>query len=236
MAGQKLRGLVGQGMSGRRIIDNSIDIVGAIDATSGSAVFTAARKCIAHVYLFGGGASGAVGGSNGGGGAGAACYRMIRLNRGGQISYTVGAGGSGVSVTGDGVNGEDTTAIFADSTVLRAGGGQKGTAAGGAGGVASGGTINRPGGAGGNQGLVGVSGGIGGGLGGGTIIQGGGGGAAGFSDIAQVLIGGSGSTGSLSGSLAGNSPGGGSGATAAGTSSGAGGSGRVYIFAVRAGS
>lgn len=235
MAGQKLRGLVGQGMSGRRSVDNPIDVVGIIDATSGSSTFVAPKKCIAHVFVFGGGASGAVGGSNGGGGGGAACYQRIRLVRGGEISYSVGVGGIGVSSTSDGVNGGDSIVTLPNSTVLFAGGGKKGTNLGGAGGIASGGAINRAGGAGGNQGLPGANGDIGGGVGGGTVIQGGGGGAAGFSDIALTLVGGAGSSGSITLSLAGSSPGGGSGAGATGNSSGSGGGGRVYILAVRAG-
>lgn len=230
---QKLRGLVGQEMGGRR---GRLDLILSVtEASSGTGLVTAPRECLAYIYLIGGGgagASGNAGGTPAGGAGGAALYKRARLAAGQAISYSVGAGGAAV-IDGVGNPGGDTTAILPDSRHLRAGGGPGGGySANPLGGKAIGGDINRDGGGGGLA--AGVGGGSAGLAGSGSST--GGGGSAGFGEIASRMLGGNGSNssyGSGSSSAAG-APGSGSGGANGGpSSSGAGGAGRVLIVLVR---
>ena len=241
MAGQKLRGLVGQGMDGRRRAGGlPSEVIAPVVLTGGSGSVVAPKKCIALIHAWGAGGSGAnIDFGAGGGGGGAAVFKRVRLVAGQSLAYVIGVGGSGVS-TGDGIAGSDTTLALPSGLVLRAGGGKGGTGIGeGAGGMPTNGDINRLGGAGG--GIVGTAGQtpLGGGAGGGgaSSFFGGGAGAAGFSDIDPSFIGGGGSaaSGAGSGTTAGASPGGGSGATyTAGIGvTGSGGSGKIVIVLLR---
>jgi hypothetical protein len=232
--GQKLRGLVGQGMDGRKFYRDALfDLVGIVDVTSGSGSIIAPRSCVALIYAFGPGASGS--GQNGGGGGGSALFKRLRLIQGQTINYTVGT--PGAQNAGSGFDATDTTIAPPFGVVLTAGGGKTNIgAAGGLAGAASGGDINRSGGAGGAAtlaGLPGTGGGVGG-AGGGVSAGGGGGGGAGFSDIGPGLSGGAGSAGNLGATAAGGAYGGGSGGSQSGGTSGAGGPGRVAIWLLRA--
>lgn len=239
--GQRLRGFVGQGMNGRRA---RVPSAGAMPvfATSGTGEITIRSHCVALIYMWGAGASGCddVGLNNtgAGGGGGAALFARVFLNLGQKLSYSVGAGGAGVTGSATtGSDGGDSTVTLPDGRVLTAGGGKAGTrgSTGGLGGVATGGDINRRGGKGGDgvPGTVnGVAGeGTGAGAGGaGSGSAGGGGGAGGLADVLVDLTGGAGSA-AVVGGAQGNAPGGGSGA--GGTTSKAGAAGRIIILFVR---
>lgn len=237
-AGQPLRGLVGQSMAAKKShIGASIQLINATTVTSGSGSLTATRPCQALIYGIGaGGSGGASGGQGSGGGGAGAFFKRFRLAIGQSISYSVGAGGAAASGT-DGFDGGDTTVTLPNGLVMRGGGGKGGLQGpahlGGVGADASGGDINRSGGAGGSSTPVsdGISAGIGGGAGGlSGAGGGGGGGGAGFSDIfASGPTGGAGSAGTTN-SATGGDYGGGSGGSNA---SGAGGRGVVMILMLR---
>ena len=238
---QKLRGLVAQGVSGRKSYhDAKARIVGMVDtAAPGSGSFTTAVACQALIYLFGPGGSAETGSiPSSGAGAGAALFKRARLGPGQTLSWTCGAPGAATSVNGIGNDATDTTLTGAGLN-LRAGGGKGGgrvtPGTGGLGGVAFGGDINRAGGQGGSG--NGTSGqnapDPGGGIGGtGSGSADGGGGAGGFGDDASGLAGGSGSNGAGS-STSPSAPGGGTGGTTSAGGSLAGANGRVYILFLR---
>ncbi len=237
-SGQKLRGLVGQPMSGRKTYRDTVpNVLSLTDVTAGSALVTASTPCWALIYLQGAGASGSADvGACGGGGGGAALSKKVRLAARQSLAYAVGAPGLGVAATSDGNDGSDSTVILPNGQVLRAGGGKRGiTGVGGVGGVATGGDINRPGGPGGNAGGAdpGLSGGTGGGSGGLGNSGGGGGGGAGFSDLGAGFLGGAGSAGVNGGTSAAGGAAGGSGGGGGNGNSGAGGAGRVIVWLVR---
>jgi hypothetical protein len=236
--GQKLRGLVGQGMNGRRNRAMQLAAVPVV-ATSGSGVVTARRACVALIFAWAPGGSGGSDGSGAGGGA--ALFKRVYLPRGAALSYSIGAPGAGVSSSSNGNDGGDTTVTLPSGQVLTAGGGKAGTvadpAAGGLGGVATGGDINRRGGDGGRyqSGSLGLSGSPGQGAGAGAggaanSNRGGGGGGAGLADLLSDLIGGGGSDASGVSSAAGSAPGGGSGGGQ--SASGNGGAGKVIIVLI----
>lgn len=149
MANQKLRGLVGQGMDGRRrLTGGRVELLRIIDANFGGAI-AAPTSCVALIFAWGGGGSGAAngGGGAGRGGPGAALYRRVRLGRGQIISYAVGGGGASVEDAGTpvaGNAGSATIVTLPGGLTLTAGGGQGGTSGSGDGngGVAIGGEIN----------------------------------------------------------------------------------------------
>lgn len=204
-AGQPLRGLVGQSMSGRKPKAFPA-LVRQIDESLGASSFTATKAAVALIYAWGAGGSGARDGSNvaSGGGGGGAGYKRIRITPGQVISWSIGVGGAapGSDLT-DGSPGTATTVTLPTGVVLTAGGGQGGARGssprtGGLGGVVSGPwDIARTGGKGGD-GVTGastagespVNGGTGGPASG---NYGGGAGAAGFTDVG--LYAGNGATG-----------------------------------------
>ncbi len=228
---QKLRGLVGQGVAGRKSYrDAFLDVVGGVTATSGTGSISAPRVCQAQIWAWGPGGSGASTGPGGGGGA--ALFKRLTLSQGQKISWAIGSPG-GAAANPDGQDGTDTTVTLPSGVVMIAGAGKGALDVpfqpGGDGGVAIGGDVNRSGGKGGTDSTANAqSGGLGGGAAGSGTAAGGG--AAGFSDqvVGGIVDGGSG--GNNDG--AGSAPGGGS-----GTSSGApktGGTGKVVILLVRA--
>lgn len=239
-AGQKLRGLVGQGLSGRKSYrEVRAAVVGFADSSSGSNAIVTQVQCQALLYAFGPGAAGEQGvATGGGGGGGAACFRRIRLGANQTISWSLGI--AGVAPGGAGLPGGDATdtTITIPGYTIRAGGGKGGggvsAGVGGAGGGASGGDINRNGGAGGSGGSAGLSGSLGGGIGGSTDgSHGGGGGGAGFGDDYFAFAGGAGTAGGNGVAATGGVTGGGSGATGSGAINGSGALGRVYITLLR---
>jgi hypothetical protein len=215
-----------------------LEVVGVVDASSGTGSITAAKTCTALIYLGGAGGSGADDTTNAaGGGGGAAVFKRMRLAKGQTLSYSVGAAGAAVNAS-SGHDGGDTTVTLPNGLTLTAGGGKAGPTGvvnGGAGGIATGGDINRNGGAGGSgSGGSGASGGIGGGAGGAGgsgSNRGGGGGGAGFSDVASFFNGAGGGQGGGGGGVGGGSYGGGGGSI--NLTSGAGAAGRVVIWLVR---
>lgn len=217
-AGHALRGLVGQGMDGKkRQTGGQIELVGFADASAASGMIVAPKSCVALIYAWGPGGSGCAGtGSPGGGGGGGAVYKRVRLSARQSITYACGV--RGVPVTDDGNvqpgnDTTDTTVTLPSGAVVTAGGGKKGNGgAPGVGGVASGGDLNRSG----------------------ANGFGSGGTAAGFADLVPGLAGGAG--GALGGNgSAGSAAGGGGGAGSGGMGSisGAGANGRVLIMLVR---
>jgi hypothetical protein len=234
-SGQPLRGFAGQGMNGhKRGADAKVDAVQVVEVTSlGTGSVTVLRHGWALIYLLGVGGSGEASAGRGGGG-GAALYRRVRVTPGQIISWTLGTPGAAAPTSTPGNDGTDSTVTTPTGLVLKAGAGKGGTSvAPGAGGVATGGDINRNGGAGGTFAGNGVGAGLGGGNGGaGSGNGGGGGGGAGFSDVGSALAGGSGGAGP---SGAGALYGGGGGGTVSGTGfdSGAGVGGRLVIWFVR---
>src|SRR5258708_39156510 len=87
LMGQKFRGLVGQGMDGRKSYrDASVRLLKTADSALGNASVTATAHCTALVYAWGGRGSGAdeAGGSifAGGGGGRAALLQALRVGRG----------------------------------------------------------------------------------------------------------------------------------------------------------
>lgn len=220
----------------------------AIITTAGSGTIvvpgTTGLSVSARIQVWGGGGGGGGGAiigqpvTGGGGGGGSGYYREINtiLAGGTSITYTVGSGGTGGSVNGNGVNGGSTTLTTTAGVIVVAGGlfGQNGqtTGQGGDGeyGGGGGGFIVGSGGVGTTQSGIagsGLNGGVGGGFGAGT------GGIGGFT------IGGGGGGGGGSGGGKGGTPGqtgfsgtvyatggGGGGVNAAG---GQGGSGALFI-------
>lgn len=240
-----MRGLVrrvGSGLSAKRPpVAGALDLLKLIDVTSGSGNFTAARSCVALIYAFGPGGSGASSYASGmgGGGGGAAAFKCLKLNPGQSLAYVLGVpGGAVLPGSGDGKPGTATTVRFPNGVVMTAAGGSGGTlSGGGAGGIATGGDLNRTGGAGGFPTSPGGSGQMGGTGGLGSYSAGGGGGGAGFLDQPALFSGGAGSAGKSDGSAAtvGGFPGGGSGAESSGEGGTlAGGNGRVLILILRA--
>lgn len=222
MNGHGLRGLVGQGMNGRRRFVS--DLVGFVNADTGSGSITAPMECTALVYIWGGGGSGEASATGGGGGGGAAAYKAVQLGAGDTITWSVGAGGVW---SGTAFGGSTTISFSRGLAPMTAGGGGQG--GNGLGGTASGGDLNRRGGDGGAQG-AGAAGSAGESGAAGAAASGtlsGGGGAAGFSEL--LFTSGAGSAGNTT--TGGGTPGGGSGAHA--TTPGNGGNGRATILLVR---
>jgi hypothetical protein len=222
--GQKIRGLVGQGMVGRR--QNRTALIAVTDSrTSGS--FTVPASCTAYIYGVGGGASGAGGGGGAtGGGGGGAGFRLWDLTASQIVSWSAGAGGAGVAGPGPGNNGGDSAIVVPGLGILVAGGGMSG-----AGGLCSGlWDIARVGGAGGT--MVNGASPTGGGIGGlGSSPYGGGGASAGFSDLVPgLLIGGDGGNANTS-TFVTLGAGGGSGASSIDSASGK--SGRILVYFIR---
>lgn len=247
-AGQPLRGLVGQSMSGRR--PSGVRFVAQYELAAGSGSIVVPQTGFALCYLVGGGGSGAgnsgSGLNNSGGGGGGATYGELRVGAGQLLQWTVGAGGA-APIGNPGNIGGDTFLAIAGSIRLRATGGLgglqgAGTMLGVAGGVGSGGLVNRRGGAsGGSAGLVGTTGEAGeyGGSGGAGVSAasglGGGGGAAGFSDLvtAGLFVSGAGSAAINTDGIPGLNYGGGSGACTPTTTTGVGGPGRMFILFIQ---
>lgn len=243
MADRSVRGLVAQSMNGSRgLVAPKLGAL-PVNATSGSGSITVRRPCYALIIARGPGGSG--GGGSGptvcsGGGGGAVLYKRVLLRAGQTISYTVGTPGAAPTFSSvPGNDGTDSTVTLPDGTVLRAGGGKRGLfgdgVAGGAGGLATGGDINRNGGAGGSaaSGTNGEPGspgqGNGAGAGGAKLSNsGGGGGAAGLTEILSDLVGGNGSD--AGSGVAPIGIGGGSGGGRDGSSSTVGGDGQVLIM------
>jgi hypothetical protein len=236
-SGQKLRGLVGQGMNTKKSV--ALSFIGALDSAAGAVSFTAKTDCFVFAYAYGAGGSGALNaGHNGGGGAGgAAGFKRLRLAAGQVISWIAGA--AGTANTTNSTNGNDgaDTIVTSPSFTLVAGGGKGGQESSGSalGGVPSGPwDLARTGGIGGATG--GFPGGspAGGGTGGaGSGSMGGGGGCAGFSDLLLVgtpaISGSGGAAAPGGGGAAGGFPGGGSGCSDV-SPTGAGGAGRVLVY------
>jgi hypothetical protein len=229
--GQKLRGLVAQGVSGRKSYrDAMLELVGGATATSGTGSITAPRACQAMIWAWGPGGSGSSTGPGGGGGG--ALFKRLTISPGQKISWAIGTPG-GAGANPDGQDGTDTTVTLPSGLVMTAGAGKGAPDVpfqpGGDGGLATGGDLNRPGGKGATDSTANAqSGGLGGGIAGGGT--GAGGGAAGFSDqtVGGLADGGAGGNNDA----AGVSPGGGS-----GTSSGipkTGGAGKVVVLLFRA--
>lgn len=219
---QKLRGLVAQGMSGRKpgsaLSLSDLPIV----AATGSGVATASWDCWALIYAWGPGGSGGSGSGNSGapgGGGGGALFKRLRLSRGQTISYSVGTPGAGATTDTPGNSATDTTVTLPTGVVLTAGGGKGGPltlgTASGLGGASVGGDLNRTGSDGGSYS--------------GTRA---GGNGAGFADLVSSFGGGLGSAGGTT--VAGSAPGGGSGGIAVAGTTGAGGAGKIIIVLVRA--
>src|SRR5258708_13199295 len=113
LMGQKFRGLVGQGMDGRKSYrDASVRLLKTADPALGNASVTATAHCTALVYAWGGGGSGAdeAGGSifAGGGGGGAALFKTVRLSRGQVVTWSIGAWGAAAMSGTTGNSGGDT--------------------------------------------------------------------------------------------------------------------------------
>ncbi len=243
MAGQKLRGFVGQGMSARKTA--RVSLVRVIDVTSGSGSYTPTTNVTALIHAWGAGGSGAFNSTQvaSGAGGGAAGYKSVRVAAGQTISYSVGAGGADQNTdVNDGFDGGDTT-VTLPGFVLTAGGGKKGVQgaspkSGGLGGVCSGPwTTARSGGAGGDGVTgAGTAGGspTGGGTGGaGSGNYGGGGAAAGFTDLYPGLPAPGNGHAANSSSDASTAPGGATGGANSNTGTFAGKDGRVVIYVMR---
>jgi hypothetical protein len=232
---QGLRGLVGQGMDGRKSL-SSIDVIPLIveDITvAGSGVITAPVDCFAFIWAGGASGSGAWDSAfaeAGGGGGGSALSKKLFLVGQQQIQWVNGAKGLPALNNSDGKDGTDTVLILPGGRVLVAGAGEGGKyqGAGGAGGIATGGDINRSGGAGGVSGGASGAAGEHGGAGGGTTGAGGGGGGggAGFDDLG-FQFGGAGTAASLTAVSTPSGNGGGSGG--GGTSPAPGTDGRIFV-------
>lgn len=206
----------------------SPEILAAYEFPSGSGEIAITRPLVALIYAWGGGASGASGdGGATGSGGGAALYARVLLNTSDRIVYSIGAGGAGVAGGAGGNNGGDTQVTIPGKRTMIAGGG-KASAGGRLGGVATGGDINRSGGAGGTAGSAGEAGEFGGAGGSPSGVNSGGGGSGGFSDLGSTLLDG-GAGGNGSSAVAGKYPGGGTGGVVSASTSGAGGNGRLVV-------
>ena len=149
--GQKLRGFVGQGVGGGKKVDALPSLLAApMSIASGSGNITAARKCTAVIYAWGGGGSGADSVPAGGGGGGGCAYKRVRLVAGQSLVYSVGAGGPATG-TAIGSDGGDTTVTLPSGQIMKAQGGRAGTSAsGGTGGSCENADLSRVGGTGGS--------------------------------------------------------------------------------------
>lgn len=234
MQGQTLRGLVGQGLRGKR---QTVGVMlgGIVDLSSvGVGSYAVPFDCQATIVLWGAGGSGhsSVGGSSPGGGGGGAVLAHRRLFKGQKIDYQIGVGGVAIaSGLGVGSPGGDSWARLPDGSVLVGTGGQGGSGSGGNGGIGYGPSVNSVsiGGKGGASSSNGGSGQDGGGAGGvGSSGAGGGGGPAGFATrIIGLAQGRGGSVGGVGPSLGG----GGAGSTTVGSQAGA--EGRLLLYLVR---
>ena len=124
MIAQKLRGFVGQGMSGGR---KSVTPY-VYSYPPGSYTFTVPKNGWYRFFVLGSGGSGLVAGTAGGSGALVVGERA--LTKGQAVAVVVGAGETPNN------NGNQTTVTFPDGSVMTAGGGVAGNT-GGAGGAAS---------------------------------------------------------------------------------------------------
>lgn len=251
--GQKIRGLVGQSMSGRR--GQKVRVLRVISIGAGSGSLTAATSCTAFVWMIGGGGGGAQLGNGfaGGGGGGAATYAEAPMTSGQTLSYIVGAAGPGaLSNNSPGADGGDSILVLPGGRTVIAGGGKGGLpgGVGGAGGLFRGGLRGGNGGGGGTAsasgGLSGANGQNGGAQGGigntqsTSIASGGGGGAASpfgqLEDFSAWLSPGAGGIGGYgSGSTTiGAANGGGGGASCGSDSGRAGADGKMLIVIVKA--
>jgi hypothetical protein len=229
MVRQKLRGFVGQGVDGKKLLRGAMaQLIVFADVNSGNGSISPRFAGLGLIFAWGAG-GGALGGngSDPGGGGGAALFKLVRMVSRQPISYLVGVGGNAA-------DGTDTIVTLPDGRLLRAGGGKLGVGiAGGLGGQAVGGDLNRAGGAGGGNGSGAAQAGVfGGSFGAAAGSIGGGGGAGGFSDQPHGLSGGSGSSGNSTGNSAnGAAPGGGAGGSFA--TGGIGGPGRFLFIGLR---
>jgi hypothetical protein len=234
MQGQPLRGLVGQGLRGKRqtvgvMLGGIVDLNGV-----GVGSYTLPFDCQATIMLWGAGGSGhsSVGGSSPGGGGGGSILARRRFFQGQKIEYQIGVGGAAIaSGMGAGSPGGDSWARLPDGSVLVGTGGQGGSGFGGSGGSGYGPAVKATsiGGQGGASSTNGGSGQDGGGTGGlGSGGAGGGGGPAGFkSRIIGLTQGRGGSVGGVGPTLGG----GGAGSTTVGSQAGA--EGRLLLYLVR---
>ena len=116
--GQKLRGLVGQGMSGRR----KRPAVLAFNFPAATHTWTCPATGLWRFVLWGGGAGGN-NTSNWGGASGAFYLAERLLTKGQTVQLSVGKGGKDPGPGGPGANGEQTTVTLPSGEVLTAGGG-----------------------------------------------------------------------------------------------------------------
>lgn len=211
-AGQPLRGLVGQSISGRRA-QAQVQQISFFDTTS-SGSYQVQTDCIAFVGLFGGGAGGQTTTSGGDGGDGV--YSLISLQPLWTLTWSAGAGGTA------GNPGGDSTLSWPSGSMRARGGNSTGlnlgqyVSLGGKGGSNANGTAGADGGGSGgnNPGSTG----------------GGGGGAGLLSKFPGFTQGGAGGDGS-GGNEPGHAPSGGGAGTPAVL--GAGAAGRVLIIILR---
>lgn len=188
MIHQKLRGMVAQGMDGRKKANRAPSVVAIYRKTS-AASSTQISPSVAtwcEVFLIGGGGGSASLPTPGGGGAGAARKRF-HCPPNTPLAYTVAAGG-GLDANG----GTSVVTTPWGLSVVAEGG--KSPTNGSGGGFGRGGDAHRRGGAGGDG--VGGSSGENGGAGGASSgSNGGGGGSAGFTDYGDLFTSGNGGGG-----------------------------------------
>lgn len=218
--GQKLRGFVGQAMSGRRA-KLTPQVFGHVNTTStGAGSTTVTAPCWALIGILGAGEGGSNVGSGEGGDGGDAAFSLVRVNPGWTISWSIGTGGTAGS---PGTAGGDTTVTLPGYFMRAKGGGSS---------AVSIGHIIRKGGVGGAGSVDGAAGEDGGGTGG-DGDGGGGGGGGGAAGLTSKLPGftfaGNGTNGN-SGPTAGIGAGGGGNSLGGAASDG--GSGRVVILLV----
>lgn len=133
----RFRGFVGQGMKPPLTVMPDVTDFQIVTAT-GAGIYTAPRKGVLAIYAWGAGGAGFTGGSSDAdaGGSAAALKKRLRITKGQQLLYSVGAGVASA-------DGQDTIVNLPSGAVLRAGGGKVASAGtGGKGGIASGGDIN----------------------------------------------------------------------------------------------
>jgi hypothetical protein len=179
--GQKLRGVLGQRMSGQRA--ERVRVCGVYEYLVAQTVAVSkgtGRTVFAEAFLVGPGGGG--NGSSQGSGGGASLVKRFKLAPGQSCQIVIPVGGAGGAV---GADGADTVLTLPGGITCRAGGGK----ADGRGGVAEGGDLNRAGGAGGVGFANGLAGDHGGAGGAGNGFGSGGGGPAGFSDIGTLTWG-----------------------------------------------